>query len=235
MRAVFTVDLPYDKETGYPGDVQVIELLRSFGWEPVEICQLEDEATRIQKRREFAEVLFRDMPPTAISRLEHVVFYGYLADDYTKFVVLKLVDGQLTFRLANDTLIRLQTSTGKVIRKILDTPLANKRMQVSNHQVVIYERGNDYVVLTGRVIPNPLSETLRSDRKSMLLTIIPLITAAFIVIVLFLAFGMTSENYGLLGVSLERLLTALLTTSLVSFLGLVDTYFEIYRNRIIVW
>lgn len=235
MRAVFTVDLPWSTETGFPDDQEIIHLLRSFGWEPVEVCELADETTKLQKCRELAEVLFKDMPPTAVSRLEHVIFYGYLADDYTRFVVVKLVNGQITFRLMNDTLGRLQTSTAKIIKKILDTSLHSQSLKVSNNLVVIYERGNDYVVMSGRVVPHPLKETLRSDRKSVLLTVVPLLLAGLIIIIPFFIFRMTVGTGGLLGVSLERLLTALLTTALVSVLSLIESYIEIYRNRVIVW
>jgi hypothetical protein len=209
--------------------------LRSFGWEPVEICELEDEAAKLEKCRELGQYLFKDLPATAASRTEHVLFYGYLADDYTRFIALKLVKGQITFRMANDTLGRLQMSTGKLIKKILNTPLNDKAVNISNNQVVIYERGNDYVVLSGRVVPQPLAETLRSDRKSALLTVIPLILAILILAFGFGFMGITAQNNGLLGVSLGRLLTALLTTALVSLLGLIDTYVEIYRNKIVIW
>ena len=232
MRAVFTVDLPQDGEGRFPTDQQIIEYLRSFGWEPVEICELEDEASKLAKCRELGQYLFQDLPETAASRTEHVLFYGYLADDYTR---LKLVKGQITFRMANDTLGRLQTSTGKLIKKIINTPLNDKAANISNNQVVIYERGNDYVVLSGRVVPQPLAETLRSDRKSAFLTIVPLILAIFILTFGFGLMGITAQANGLLGVSLERLLTALLTTALVSLLGLIDTYVEIYRNKIVIW
>ncbi len=233
MRAVFTVDLPFDQENGYPDDMQIIQYLRSFGWEPVEVCELVDEQTKLTKCREMANVLFQAMPPTAISRPDHVIYYGYLADDYTKFVALRLVDGQITFRLANDVLTRLQTSASKIIRKILNNRLEGKHLQVSNQNVVIYELGNDYIILSGRVIPHPLFETMRSDKKSVLLTIVPLIV--FFFLATFVLLGISAENFGFLGGSLERISTALFTTSLVSFLSLVETYIEIYRNKIVAW
>ena len=43
MRAVFTVDLPLDDEQRYPTDQQIVEMVRSYGWEPVEVCTLMDE------------------------------------------------------------------------------------------------------------------------------------------------------------------------------------------------
>ena len=55
MRAVFTVDLPQANEGQYPTDRQLIEYLRSFGWEPVEICELEDEDSKLTKCRQLGE------------------------------------------------------------------------------------------------------------------------------------------------------------------------------------
>jgi len=37
MRAVFSVDLPAHPDGNFPSDAEIIELLRSFGWEPVEL------------------------------------------------------------------------------------------------------------------------------------------------------------------------------------------------------
>ena len=103
---------------------------------------------------------------------------------------------------------------------------------MSNQTVVIYEQGNDYMVLSGRVIPDPLRETLRKDRKSTLLVIIPLIIFAFLAsIVTSIDLGGHTFTAG----TMERMSTALLTTALVSSLNLFETYLEIYRNRIIVW
>jgi hypothetical protein len=47
--------------------------------------------------------------------------------------------------------------------------------------------------------------------------------------------GMSAQEVGFIGGTLERLSTALITTALVSTLSLFETYMEIYRNRIIVW
>jgi hypothetical protein len=233
MRAVFTVDLPLIDEQGYPTDQQIVELVRSYGWEPVEVCTLMDEEAKLQKCRELATYLFEDMPPGAASRLEHVLTYGYLSDDYTRFVVIRLVDGQITFRLANTVLGRLQTSTAKVIRKILKSQINGQPLRVCNQSVVVYERGNDFIVLSGRVIPNPLKETFRSDRKSVLIAGVALFI--FLIVISLLLSGMDSSANRLLGGTLERISTAMLTAALVSTLNLTETYLEIYRNKVVVW
>jgi hypothetical protein len=232
MRAVFTVDLPLNHENNYPDNRQLVELMRSFGWEPMDICVMEDEAARCQKYQELSASLFEYMPATAVATPADVIFCGYLSDDYTRFVVMRLVNGQITFRLNNIILARLQKSTEKIVRKLLQARFNEGSLQVSNQSVVIYEQGNDFVVLTGRVIPNPLQETLRKDRKSVLLVAISLIIFAF------LASIVNSIDLGghtFMAGSMERMSTALLTTALVSSLGLFETYVEIYRNRIIVW
>jgi hypothetical protein len=233
MRAVFTVDLPL-VDGKYPTDAQIVEVFRAFGWEPVEVCRCDDEAVRLEKCRELSQVLFQDMPPGSMSRLEHVVTYGYLADDYTRFVVLKLVEGQITLRLANDMLTRLQTSTTKIVKKLLKTRLNGQPFKISNQRVVIYERGNDYIVMTGRVVPSPFFETCRSDRKSLLLATVAFSIFIFVVTLLTVT-GLNPNNSGLLAGTLERLSTAMLTATIVSSLNLSETYFEIYRNRVIIW
>ena len=232
MRAVFTIDLPLNHEKKYPDNLQIIELMRSFGWEPIDICNLEDEAAKGKKYQELGEPLFQNMPATAVAKTDDVIFCGYLSDDYTRFIIIRLVNGQITFRLTNTVLTRLQTSTEKIVRKLLHARLNGGLFNVSNQTVVIYEQGNDYVVLSGRVIPDPLRETLRKDRKSTLLVIIPLIIFAFLAsIVNSIDMGGHTFTAG----TMERMSTALLTTALVSSLNLCETYLEIYRNRIIVW
>jgi hypothetical protein len=49
MRAVFTVDLPLNHEKQYPDNLQIVELMRSFGLEPIDICNLEDEVAKGKK------------------------------------------------------------------------------------------------------------------------------------------------------------------------------------------
>jgi hypothetical protein len=232
MRAVFTVDLPLNQENKYPANLQIVELMRSFGWEPMDICVMEDEAAKCQKYQELGEPLFQHMPATAVAKTEDVIFCGYLSDDYTRFVIIRLVNGQLTFRLTNTVLVRLQKSTEKIVRKLLQAQLNGGSFQVSNQSVVIYEQGNDYVVMSGRVIPSPLSETLRKDKKSVLLIVVPLIIFSFLASIVN---GLDLSNYTFTAGTMERMSTALLTTALVSSLSLCETYLEIYRNRIIVW
>lgn len=232
MRSVFTVDLPLSQDNNYPDNQQIVDLLRSFGWEPLEVCGLEDEIAKSQKYRELGEPLFQHMPATAVATPKDVIFCGYLSDDFTRFIVLRLVNGQITFRLSNMVLARLQASTEKIIRKLLQVRLNGGWFGVCNQAVIIYEQGNDYVVAHGRVVPSPVRETFRKDKKSVLLVMVSLVIFTLLALVVN---GVDLGNHTFTAATLERMSTALLTTALVSGLGLLETYLEIYRNRIIVW
>jgi len=97
MRAVFTVDLPLNHEKKYPDNLQIVELMRSFGWEPIDICNLEDEAAKGKKYQELGEPLFQHMPATAVAKTDDVIFCGYLSDDYTRFIFIRLVRSTMVF------------------------------------------------------------------------------------------------------------------------------------------
>ncbi len=86
--------------------------------------------------------------------------------------------------------------------------------------------------MSGRVIPSPLRETLRKDKKSVLLVTVPLIIFGFLASVVN---TLDLSGHTFTAGTMERMSTALLTTALVSFLSLAETYLEIYRDRIIVW
>jgi len=233
MRSVFTVNIPSNESGEYPSNTEILHRIRSFGWEPIEIQRMnEDEAAKEVRYKELADKLFNEMPEIAKEEKESVIFFGYLADDQTKFVITRSVEGQITFRLLHPVLPRLQSSTTKMVKKLISCTINKRQLEISNQTVVIYERGFDHIIISGRVIPNPVREALRTDRKNVLLATGPLILA---VPVMFGLLVVNSDNSPLLGGTMERFSTALLTTSLVSALSLFQTYYEIRRERLISW
>jgi len=229
MRSVFTIDLrQIDGVGGYIDSLELLSNLRSFGWEPMEFLDINDESTKTAKYKEMAESLFGEMPEIAIEEQGNVIFYGYLADDQTKFVVTRRVQGQITFRLLHPVLPRLQASTRKVVKKILSSRIG----EISNYSVILYEKGHDHIILHGRVIPTPIKEAIRSNRKDTLLSLIPLI---FVIPMMITLATIDLTAYPLIMGTGERLSTALITTSLVSALGLFQSYWEISRHKLIIW
>lgn len=285
MRAVFTIDLPELGAGNYPSNKQILDLVRTFGWERLDLLSrrvngieeiaavLEEsdkrvgalasvsavhdasslsvvptdaaladsrsgqnaemeEINRHKRYQELASVLFKDMPEVvANEEQQSVIFYGYLADEKTKFVITRMVSGQITFRLLHPSLTSLQSSTEKMVRKIIGSTVAAKPLVVSNERVEVLERGQEHVIVTGRVIPHALRETIRTDKRDAYLSIIPTLLL-YPTIALGEFLGRTSIT---LQGHMERMSTALLTTALVSFLGLAQTYSDIRKNKIIAW
>lgn len=242
MRGVFSVDVPRGPDGLFPSDTQLTKIVQGFGWEPVELRTLrsgknhEDAGvwTELYARyKQLAGPLFDQMPEVAAAEKNDVIFYGYVADDQTKFVVTRPVENQITFRLLHPVLPRLQASSKKIVRKILAERLFDDWLRIGNNRIVVYEREHDHIIVTGRVIASPWRETLRTNLKDVLLAVVPLLL--LIPVLLFLAQPHESNQFSLLLGTTERVSTALITTALVSVLGLATTYYDIRRNRSIAW
>jgi hypothetical protein len=174
------------------------------------------------------------MPEIANEEKDDVLFYGYVADDQTKLIVTRRVQGQITFRLLHEELPRLQASTEKVVRRVLGSSLGEPGATIANERIDVYERNQNHIIITGRVIPRPLKETIRSNVKDSLLFVVPVLLA--LPIFVYLSSTTAAQTTATLSHgTLERLSTALLTTSLVSALSLFERYLYIRRNRLIDW
>jgi hypothetical protein len=230
MRAVFTVDVP-TVDGKYPTNDEFLTRLRNNGWEDVKLQHL-DEDEKQRKYQELAKDLFSDMPELANEEKEYVIFYGVLQDNQTKFIVTRRITGQATFRLLQPALGRLQRSTEKMIRQLVNPSHHDKPLSVSYQSVFIYERGHEDVIIRGRIIPKPIWEAWRIDRKNIFLSV-----GSFLLVVPVIALQLfiSTDEHRVIGGNLERLSTALLTTLLVSVLGFYQTYVEIKKNKIIAW
>lgn len=231
MRAVFTVDLPVSPDGNYLPDDKVVELWRSFGWEPTEITKLASEEEKVERYQELASDLFSSMPEMRVTSDRNVIFYGIVASERTQFMITRSIAGQVTFRLLEPDLSLLLTATERVVKKLTNARLADRHLKISNQRILIYEREHENIILRGRVIPNAISETIKSDRKDLLLTVVPLI----LIIPLVLGLVVLNPGDGLLSGTMERSSTALLTTAIVSALGLFQTYWSIKQHHLISW
>lgn len=198
---------------------------------PVEARMDRENTTEDYKR--LANELFAEMPEVAAAEKEYVVFAGYIADMQTPFVITRMVLGQMTFRLLHRELPRLQLSTEKMLRNILDAKLEGSALIISNPRVTVFERRYDHIIITGRVITNAIAETIRSDLKDFILFLVPLILFS---ITIYALMTLPAPNPPTLGHGiLERANTAFLTTTVISLLSLIQVYVEIRRSRLIDW
>lgn len=231
MRAVFTVQIPAVSAEKYPSDEEFLSRLRVLGWDYTHIKDLaEDE--RKKWYFEEASALWEQMPEIANDEKNFVIFYGKLPDNHTKFIVTRLTDGQATFRLLHPHLDRLQASTYYMIEELIKPSSNITPLQVRNRRISIYEIGHNEIIIKGRVIESTLQETVRTDRKNMLIAL----GALLISIPCFIALiWINSQTNRIVGGTLERVSTAFLTTFIVSAIGFLQTYLEIRKHKLIDW
>jgi hypothetical protein len=192
-----------------------------------------DRENTTEDYKRLANELFAEMPEVAAAEKEYVVFAGYIADLQTPFVITRMVQGQMTFRLLHRELPRLQLSTEKMLRNIIDAKLEGSSLKISNPRVTVFERRYDHIIITGRVITNAIGETIRSDVKDFILFLVPLI---LFLITIYALVTLPTSNPPTLGHGiLERANTAFLTTTVISLLSLIQVYVEIRRSRLIDW
>lgn len=199
------------------------------------IAPLDSYELRREKYKVLAEELFTEMPEVAGAELSGVIYVGIFQQQQALFVVTGINHREITFRLLHRELPRLQASTVQMIKDLMTTWMVEPCLSSDHVEVNIYERKFDNVIITGHVITKPLREARRADLKDVLLTVVP---AA-----LFFPLTALVENWDLWthGASpfwhgqLERFSTALMTTSLVSALGFLQTYLQIKRSKTIDW
>ncbi len=132
MRAVFTVQIPRRPDGTFFTDTEIKEAIETFGWRPSK-GTIEDRDQPQEKNNETQQVhrviipttiekarlLFDEMPEVAAAERAHLLDWGYLADDQTAFVVTRLQNAQITFRLVQTALPRLQRATVHILKHVL--------------------------------------------------------------------------------------------------------------------
>lgn len=248
MRAVFTVKLEGKPSGAFPSDEEVISVLRDFGWEPrsgpfweyfcdrAADCPIDEQAAAEERVRslwysEQGHRAFDSMPELKPQDPERdsVIYFGRLAETDTEFVVTRLVMGELKFRLLQPELIDLQSATDQVIKSVLPEEIFGG---VVRSKVVVYETGQNHVLLTGEVIANALREAYRRDSRDVALTIVPLL----LFIVMFpVSHAVAPELRPDIASLIDRFSTAMLTTSIVSALGFLNILFRLRRESAVIW
>ena len=264
MRAVFTFDLP-EVDGQFAESDALSNMLSKMGWsfenvsrmtpsdiEAIMQAQIVDRLSHnelngnkqtidsrsqadISERYSLPDLcapLFKEMPEVAAAEKNAIIFLGYIANYQTIFVVTRMVGRQVTFRLLHRQLIKLQSSTVLMMNMLLSTFISDSSSLIlSSSTVSVYERQQDHVIITGRVITNPVSETINTNFKDFVLVVGPLLILLPTTASLFYTDSQNAFVYGFL----ERLSTALITTILVSILGIYTSWREIKKNKLIDW
>lgn len=231
MRAVFTVEVPAVSIDRFSTNEEFLSRIRSHGWEEMKNRDLSPEE-RETRYIQQADTLWSSMPEIAAREKEYVIFYGLLQDNQTQFIVTRVVEGQATFRLLQSNLEKLQASTTSVIRRLTTTQGNQPGVKIRYERIAIYEKGDDEIIIEGRVIPNALLEAWKTDKRNILLAVSGLLLT--VPSILFLFFIDPAVNR-IIGGTLERLSTAFITTTIVSAIGFLQTFLQIRGVKLINW
>ena len=196
---------------------------------------METYEDRKEKYRVLAEELFTEMPEVAGAELGGVIYVGIFQRYQTLFAVTGMNKREVTFRLLHRELPYLQASTVQAMKDLLSTWMVEPCLRNDDVEVNIYERKFENVIITGKVITNPLREAQRVNLKDILLTVVPLILFIPATIIVGHWDEWTHNGYVFWHGQVERLSTALLTTSIVSALSFIQTYVQIKRAKLIDW
>jgi len=229
MRAIMTA-----QAKGSPNDPPRVVEKEIEASHPVK-HSMETYEDRKAKYRVLAEELFTEMPEVAGAELGGVIYVGIYQKYQTLFAVTGMNRREVTFRLLHRELPHLQASTVQAMRDLLSTWMVEPCLRNDEVEVNIYERKFENVIITGKVITNPLREAQRVNLKDILLTIIPLILFIPATIIVGHWDELTGHGNLFWHGQVERLSTALLTTSIVSALGFIQTYVQIKRAKLIDW
>lgn len=236
MRAIFTVEIPKDSATEYLSNEKFLSLIRSEGWDDINLRSFDEEA-KANYYKEAANPIL-DLLPEAIRNKEknHVIFYGTLQDNQTDFLIIRENDGLAKFRLFHNKLDKLQDSSERVISTLLNnTDSKTPKLKIANNSIDICEKGSDHDIVVGRVIVAPFKEAKINNRKNFNTAIMTSVSFVLLLIaqIILNYIGIDHKNFWY--ETIGRLNTVTLTTAIVSANDFWQTYRNIKNLDLIAW
>jgi hypothetical protein len=224
MYAFFTIDLP-KIDNVFPKSEWLVDWMSTFGWSFV-------NRNKKNHRGSLIGDIKKQVRNDIYTSEDEIIFIGKLEEYQTFVLVTRVIESQIRVYVIHQNIMRLQKSIEKVVKKVLFSPftstqVTNAQMQINDNEVVVYDDVTNTIEMNGRVIRGPFVETIRRNRKDIILVF----------------FGFVLMFVGPLISSLEILSQDIfvvgLTTTIVSFIGVfqtyIETFIEIKYDRTLVW
>ena len=165
---------------------------------------------------------------------ETAFYYGRVNEFEATFVVTRAVSNSITVRIQHQELKSLELATELFIKKALKihdkfTP------DFSDTHIKILEAGSSHEIIEGIVIPNSFLEAISEDRNNIVVASLSFIISWALLYVLFVVnfdqftAGETIEDV------VGKLATGFVTSTFVSLVGFLQTWYEIDRHKLIKW
>jgi hypothetical protein len=239
MRARFTVLLTPQDGGDFPTNADIEGWLEQRGYAAEGITnEFASDDARRQRYIELADEFTVQMPEFRGNEHQYTIFYGVLPG-LTQFFVTRRSRGQLTFRLYQVEPLELRSATREIIRVILEIPMMGRQLRLYKNIVEIYEKGEEEVLMWGKIITDPWAETRRQNSLERGFTRISLLLFALSIVVLLVMYvyvdPMSNPLSQLAIGTVERLSTAFLTSAIVSGYGLYHSYQQMKQHGLINW
>lgn len=262
LRAAFTLELPAKAGKSYPSNADVIDYLRTFGWE-ISLTQASEYSLpeRLEHYKKQASKIISKMPEATAGELEYIIFFGYQHDNQVPFLVSRMTPSQITFRLISNDLAIIQTSVERLAKKITSSKILGKKINISG-EISIFQPVDWFdanansdtrnkskntidslsepyrakAIIFGRSIPSVFTETRHRAKKDLAVAGLALIMLIILVAIVITKLNL---NFSWINNILQELFIVSITTLIVSIIGIIQTYLETYidvrRDNIIVW
>jgi hypothetical protein len=207
------------------------ELKISLGQESEEKNnEINEEIKKISDKIAIIEAKYLKVVPALIIEDEYdsEIFRGYLMDNQTRISITRMNDCEITIRLSNSKLKKLQESTTDFVRSIL----ASDGLLLGRNEVEICEKEELNILLSGKIIPDFWKEVFSRDRKNVVISSFLTFLSIALYLIIYQNFPIQLDDPW--KETLGRFFTGFVTTASVAFLGLVQTYYEI-KGKLILW
>lgn len=230
MRAKFVLRITATSTKAFPSDEEFVDRLLTLGLGKSDSTSQSYEDQR-KGYLEEAEKEWQHLPEVAASERDDVVFFARFPD-HGRLIVTRVADGFATFRLIHGDLAELEEGAESLIEELGKKVGSLQPLEVEDNRVEIYERGEDRVIITGRVITNSLREAKKRHPADIVSAGVT--GGASIASLFALAFANLPQDSIALG-TVERFSTAMIAAFFISLVTFIQHWREIARHHIIEW
>lgn len=226
MRAKFVILIKEVSKSEFHSDETFIDHLvrRGLGSPPNGSHDYETRRSDYQERA--VEDLGHLPESAALLDRDSVIFFVRFPNQ-SRLIVTRTLARYATFRVIHDELAELESTTEGLIRS-----LKSDGFRVDDDKVEIYERGQNHVIMTGRVIKNSLREAAKQRPATAGTTIVALTLS--VATILYMIFDHRTDD-SVLDTSVERLSTAMIAAFLISLVSFIYEARQISRHRTVEW
>jgi hypothetical protein len=228
VRAKFIIEVPATSTTTFLTNAELESRLRLVGLGMAGAAADYDD--RLAEYKKAAEREWTHLPEKVIDEEEHLIFYSRLPEQ-SRLIITRFDEGYVVYRVINEDMSRLLKGTERLVNQVRAKAGSLRSDEILNDEIEVYEKGEDHVILKGRVIRSASREAIRRDPQSWITAGVTLLT--FICAIAALAY--LSIPDAIWKGSLERFSTAMIATFFVSLATVMRLFFQIRRKGGIIW